>query len=227
MNDFVKFKLELLADPRFTDKLDDEGKLVYMGILLLSGLTNNKIPFDCAYIKRTLNLHFSIEKINEKITQIRSIFPKFVVIKNGEAETSFISFKNFENVHETKDFKRKERKESNKEKKEKKSHYTSYNGVGAEIAPNSHVHVSILLQEFCSLYKQKTDRDYVVNYAKDYSLMKRLLSSLGFEEVRARIQLFFTINDNFIKQAGYSVGIFSSMINRLIPKNDEVIWNEL
>ena len=90
---YVKLKLELLTDIRFTDKLDDEGKLVYMGLLLLAGHTRNQVPNDPVYIKRNLNLNMTEDKIRDKIADILAVFPKM------SGTSLFVKFKKFNALH--------------------------------------------------------------------------------------------------------------------------------
>jgi hypothetical protein len=90
---FVKFKLELLKDYRFTDKLNDSQKLVFLSLLLLAGMTDNKIPHDTSYIKRILNLDMSPDTIEEGIKQIMAHYPKLL------SDKGVISFTKFEEIH--------------------------------------------------------------------------------------------------------------------------------
>jgi hypothetical protein len=102
---WVKFKLELLSDYRFTDKLNDSQKLIYLGLLLLAGNTRNHIPVDENYIKRNLNLAYSLEQIKNDIGVIITIFPKIQKLDN------FLYFNNFRKLH---NFKIKESWEKNR-----------------------------------------------------------------------------------------------------------------
>jgi len=90
---FVKLKIELLSDYRFTDLLSDRQKLLYLGLILLAGQMENKIPNDASYIKRRLNLSASAEEIKSDIEKIAEVFPKFLIKDN------FLSFSNFEEIH--------------------------------------------------------------------------------------------------------------------------------
>ncbi|KKK94907.1 hypothetical protein LCGC14_2678140, partial [marine sediment metagenome] len=75
---YTKLKNELATDERFTDKLDDCGKLMYFCLLLLAGLKENRIPDDPNYIKRVLNLHEKPEIIREKLDIILKVYKKTV-----------------------------------------------------------------------------------------------------------------------------------------------------
>ena len=90
---FVKFKLKLLRDYRFTDLLNDSQKLLFFGLLVLGGECENKIPNDSKYVKRQLNLQGSEKQISEDILVIGSVFPKL------HTNNGFISWENFEEIH--------------------------------------------------------------------------------------------------------------------------------
>lgn len=90
---WVKLKLELLNDKRFLFDLDDDQKLLFIGLLGLAGATKNEVPDDENFIKNRLNLRISAEKVRENIERVVGVFPK-TMRKNG-----FISFKNFNKMH--------------------------------------------------------------------------------------------------------------------------------
>ena len=100
---WVKFKLELLSDYRFTDQLNDSQKLLYLGLLLLAGESRNSIPSDENYIKRRLNLCEKAEDIKNDIQHIVSVFKKITVSDN------LLSFNNFRELHNWTEGKKKEK----------------------------------------------------------------------------------------------------------------------
>ncbi len=86
-------RCELATDERFTDRLDDEGKLLFFCLLLLAGVKENKIPDDEKWLKRTLNLSMEVQKIREKLNEI------FKTYKKTFSENGFIKFKNYSKLH--------------------------------------------------------------------------------------------------------------------------------
>ena len=90
---FVKLMVELLRDYRFTDKLSDSQKLLYFGLLLLAGATDNQITNDPKWIKRTLNLEMTPETIELDLIHIRETYDK-LLCSNG-----LISFSNWTKLH--------------------------------------------------------------------------------------------------------------------------------
>ncbi len=52
--------------------------------------------------------------------------------------------------------------------------------------------------------------------AKDAALMARIYHARGQAETEALIRLFFESRDAFVMQAGFSVGVFSSQLPKLV-----------
>ena len=200
---YVKFKLELLSDIRFTDQLDDEEKLLYMGLLLLAGLTHNNIPDEPRFIQRHLNLTLSEAKITEKITKICSVFPKVV------RKSHFINFKNFNALH----------------------NYIGKSLGLPKVSPieenrreeKSIVNPKTVLLFFTDTYKQRFSKEYIINWGKEVKIFKELLTVLSENDIRGRIIEFFDTDSDFVKKAGFTVGVFKSQINKLGQKKDG-IW---
>lgn len=68
---------------------------------------------------------------------------------------------------------------------------------------------------FYSSYKQVFKKDYVANFGKDGAIFKGLLGIVPLEELKTLIDKFFESEDRFIKESGYTVGVFKSQINKL------------
>ena len=92
---FVKiyWKELLYEDDRFTDKLNDKQKGLYLMLLVLAGATNNNIKDDENYLKRILNLSEKPQQIRQNLNRIFEVFPK-CVSRNG-----YIRFRNFNRLH--------------------------------------------------------------------------------------------------------------------------------
>lgn len=114
---------------------------------------------------------------------------------------------------------------------------TSHTSVGSETPtsksvikqkknpPNEHsVQTKPLLLDYCGKYRQKLGLEYVINWAKDGSIIKRLVSTLGEEKVKGLMDKFFKLDTDFVKNAGYSVGVFSSQIPRLQSSDVKPKW---
>ena len=90
---WIKLKLDLLSEHRFIEECDDFDKLLFIGLLMLAGLTRNRIPNNAKYIKRMLNLHVDEPKISEKIAKLSALFRGLI------SNSQFIKFKNFNRLH--------------------------------------------------------------------------------------------------------------------------------
>ncbi len=77
---------------------------------------------------------------------------------------------------------------------------------------------SITQQYFYSTYKQTVEGDYVANFGKDGSIFKDLSEVIPLDELKTLVDRFFASKDPFIKQSGYTVGVFKSQINKLRSK---------
>ena len=196
---FVKFRLELLSDIRFTDKLDDEGKLVFMGLLLLAGRTNNQIPKDPVFIKRHLNLSLSEAKISQNIAKIQTIFPKLI----GNSQT--LKFKNFNKIHnwlgsakgDTSETQDKIRREEDKNKNRE------------------------TLQYFSKKHEEVVGVKYPITYGKDQKLLYDLIDIYDDKTLIALIDEFFAGAKDpkewwFDKQL--SIGMMKTLIPQIINR---------
>lgn len=90
---YIKVKIEILNDKRFIFDLNETEKWLYLGLLILAGSTQNKIPDDANYLKNRLNLTNTNSEITEMTTKIVRTFPK--LIRNR----GFLKFKNFSKLH--------------------------------------------------------------------------------------------------------------------------------
>ena len=191
---FVKFRLELLSDTRFLDGLDDDGKLLFMGLLLLAGFTHNNIPNNPIFIKRQLNLSLSEAEIAQKVAQICSIFPKTI----GNSQS--IKFKNFNKLHNWVGSKIGEEKDSQEKIRKDKDK----------------IRIDIYKKEFLKRFEEVTGVPYIFNYGKDNLLLKELLV---FEEkdCLALINEFFDSKGEWWSDK-LSIGVFKTVIPRLIGR---------
>lgn len=89
-----------------------------------------------------------------------------------------------------------------------------------------------LIDLFYEKYKARTGKPYVVDGAKEGAIFKRLVGTLGEEDVRDRMGAFFESHEPFLVAAGYTVGVFASQINKLVGKKKpmteaerEAWWN--
>lgn len=72
-----------------------------------------------------------------------------------------------------------------------------------------------VLSYFCKVYLENLRISYIPNYGKDMKLFKLMLTKLTLPEIAEVIDSFFKSDIDFIRNSDYSVGVFSSQVNRL------------
>ncbi|MFA5307414.1 MAG: hypothetical protein WC365_08255 [Candidatus Babeliales bacterium] len=72
----------------------------------------------------------------------------------------------------------------------------------------------IITDHWVEKYQEKMNSKYVF-LGKDGVILNRLLKLLGKEKLTQSIDSFFYSSDPFIQKAGYTTGVFSSIINKL------------
>jgi hypothetical protein len=90
---WIKLKIEILNDKRFIFDCNETQKWLFIGLLLMAGVTKNSVPDDENFLKNRLNLSENSQKIRENLQHLFKIFPK-LVSKDG-----VIKFKNFNEFH--------------------------------------------------------------------------------------------------------------------------------
>jgi hypothetical protein len=86
---FVKLEKRLFNDPRFY-MLSEKAQLNYVKFMLFAAETYNRIPINLSAIRKGFKTNQSILAIENTISEIQKVFPKFK--KNGE----FYYFEDFE-----------------------------------------------------------------------------------------------------------------------------------
>lgn len=65
-------------------------------------------------------------------------------------------------------------------------------------------------------FKEKTGEKLFFHGKKDGAIVKKLLSTYGLEKLKELWDVFMQSDDQFIRKAGYSIGVFSTQINKLV-----------
>jgi hypothetical protein len=68
---------------------------------------------------------------------------------------------------------------------------------------------------YCDRFKQETKKPYSVG-GKDFKLVSEMLKLFSLEELRKMAERFFREPDQYVKRAGYTIGVFKVMLNRLV-----------
>jgi hypothetical protein len=73
-----------------------------------------------------------------------------------------------------------------------------------------------LIKTFILAFETKFGTKPVIYRGKDGMLLKKLASELGAERTKRLIHRFFEVDDDFVRTSSYSVGVFASVINKLL-----------
>ena len=76
--------------------------------------------------------------------------------------------------------------------------------------------IKIFIDYAYQTFKNKYDAPMMINGKKDGSLVKKLLQQFDIEKIKALWNKFLLSEDDFILNAGKSIGVFYSQINKLI-----------
>lgn len=75
--------------------------------------------------------------------------------------------------------------------------------------------VKVFIDYWHTKYLAKFNEKYVFHGAKEGTLVKLMLNTLSLPELKKRADSFFESEDKFIMEAGYTIGVFNSQINKL------------
>lgn len=76
--------------------------------------------------------------------------------------------------------------------------------------------VKAIIDHYHNLFVQQFGEKPVIHGGKDGATVKRLVAAYGVDKLRVLLEAFFESKDPFIKQSGYTLGVFSSQINKLL-----------
>jgi hypothetical protein len=82
-----------------------------------------------------------------------------------------------------------------------------------------------LIDFYFNLFLEKFSVKPSINGAKDGAIFKKLLKTYPDEQIRELLKKFFDSGDKFIKSSGYTIGVFSSVINKLLIENNQMESN--
>lgn len=76
--------------------------------------------------------------------------------------------------------------------------------------------VKIFIDYAYQKHHEKTGEKLLIDGGKDGRIVKRLLGTYGLEKLKGLYDALIQSDDPFIRQAGYSIGVFKSQINKLL-----------
>ncbi len=85
---------------------------------------------------------------------------------------------------------------------------------------------------FCAGFEAKFGQKYIFQKAKDAGAIKRMLAACELDQLKALADRFFESPDPFIRQSGYTLGVFESQLKKLsiADSKGETVppgWDEL
>ncbi len=78
--------------------------------------------------------------------------------------------------------------------------------------------IKVAMDYYYEKFKAKFRQPPVINGAKDGSILKGLLSDLELDRLKELLDIFFETDDEFIQGSGYTLGVFSATVNKLITQ---------
>ena len=73
-----------------------------------------------------------------------------------------------------------------------------------------------VLTYYSELFKAKVGQEPDINSGKDGKILKELIATRGEEAVRDLLSRFFSSPDPFIRQSGYTIGVFKACLNKIL-----------
>ncbi len=92
--------------------------------------------------------------------------------------------------------------------------------------------VKIFIDFYYEEFKKKFGKPPYIKQGKDGKLIKNLLKDFSLERLKELLIIMFDSSDPFILKTGYTIGVFDSVINKLLIGNQskypglKKIWNE-
>lgn len=73
-----------------------------------------------------------------------------------------------------------------------------------------------ILKHFGKKHLEKLGKKYTASFQKDHTLLQRLLENHTDKELMEMIDRFFRDENDFVRSAGYTVGVFSSQVPKML-----------
>ena len=80
--------------------------------------------------------------------------------------------------------------------------------------------VKTFILEWTESFSKKFNQPYTPNWAKEGKLVKEMLKIHSLPKLRELMKDFFSSPDPFIKNAGYTIGVFKTQLNKLIVERE-------
>lgn len=187
--------------------MSESAQLLYIKLILAAAVTYNEIPKKYKVI--TELVHFKGRRVTFEcsLSEVKNNFKRFKETDNYYYFDEFEQKTNY--LGTPKELPGKSRglpKEALYIDKEKEKDIERPNGASAKRC----------LAHYGQVFLNKTGSPYHATFGKDMTLFKDILKTHSEEQVIILIEQFFESDDLFIKKAGKTIGVFKSMINKLV-----------
>ena len=109
--------------------------------------------------------------------------------------------------------------------------------IDKEIIKKPNPDIKIFIDWYSDWFLSVFDEKPLIEGGKDGTIVRRLLGTYGLEKLKGLAEAFFESDDEFIQKTGYTIGVFSKVINKLlinkrglskkVPKGWQAIKNYL
>lgn len=77
------------------------------------------------------------------------------------------------------------------------------------------------LSHFGEVFLKTYNQKYHAEFAKDTELFKKLLKTHTEDKILSLINKFFSTEDKWVKEAGHTVGVFKTQVNKLVTEAEK------
>ena len=105
---------------------------------------------------------------------------------------------------------------NNKKEKKVKNDKKTNNRVSNDTLLERNPNIKIFIDYFYNKFLETTGRKYMVQGGKDGKTVQRLLGTYIIDELKDLCDKFFISTDEFVLKAGFSIGIFNSIVHKII-----------
>jgi hypothetical protein len=182
----------LNSDPEF-EMLCEIDKWRFMAFIMLELQTKKPVPLDEGYLKRK-GFDFKKRPMYLTLKMLHNFLEH--VTQNGKV------------VYPREE---KRREEKNRIDKSEVCTKTSDNNPD----------VKTFLTFFSDEFKKRNNTAYGIDWGKDGKIVKGLLKIYSLTELKEIVLKYFDSTDDFILQAGHSIGVFKACINKVISQKQK------
>ena len=76
--------------------------------------------------------------------------------------------------------------------------------------------VKVAIDYYHDKFKSRFGEKPIISGKKDGNLIKQVVSKYGIKKTKELLDKFFEVDDKFIQQSGYTIGVFYTQVNKLL-----------